>query len=110
MTIGFMFLGVAVLLGLVMLWAEEDIVSGALTAAVSAAVVLGIWAVIAHVVSPYNQDKCEESAAGYGIEEANWSFKHKCRVKLPSGHTVREDRIRITSDGKLFVGGGEGDD
>lgn len=71
------------------------------------AITLGAWGILAGPYSSHQKRNCAEMARGYGLdpELADWSFKFECRVTLPGGQLVPEDRIRITSDGEIIVSG-----
>lgn len=87
---------------------KDKVFSGLAWGGISLAVVLATWALLAGPYSNFQKDICQDKAQGYGLEHSEWSFRLSCRVSLPSGQLVPEDRIRITSDGDIIVAGDEG--
>jgi len=67
------------------------------------ALVGAVWSIAAHIVSPYQDTKCQQKADAYGLEDGDWSMRFGCRVRLATGQVVPEDRIRITTDGQIVV-------
>lgn len=94
-----------ILLIVSVVWALGDSLAGGAVIFLAGTVVLCIcWALIAGPVSSFQKDKCQTKAEGYGLERSDWSVRFKCRVYLPGGQLVPEDRIRITVDGQIIVG------
>lgn len=100
---------VLIIIGICSIWGivERDPEGAAWLAGICTFAVMLLWALIAGPMSTYKQNKCEDLAEGYGLERSDWSIRLGCRVYLPTGQLVPEDRIRITSDGQIFVAGDE---
>lgn len=106
MTIALACIGVALALGIAAgLW-EDDPPLGFGVFLTLAAVILGVWGVVHFPMSSYNRANCERVADGYQLEY-DWSIRSNCRLYLPSGQLVPEDRVRITSDGQIIVSDGD---
>lgn len=109
MTIGLIALGICVLSGALCWLYNDDWTAGAAGLFVSAALVLVVWGLIHFPGSAYWSDSCDRKAEGYGLEDHDWSIRFGCRVYLPGGQLVPEDRIRITTDGQIIVSDDGGD-
>lgn len=99
---------IAIIAAVMTLWwfveRDPDAVPFAVAGAIA---VLVVWALIAWPMSAYKANKCQDLAEGYGLDRSDWSIRLGCRVYLPTGQLVPEDRIRITSDGQIVVAGDE---
>lgn len=85
-------------------WATSARIGATITGILTA-VVLVIWFLVAVPVSTYNRNNCQRIADGYGMDDYDWSFRSGCRIQIPTGQLVPEDRIRITSDGQIVSEG-----
>jgi hypothetical protein len=103
MTFAIISLTLAVVVGFLVWIANDDWAEGAWVGGLLVAAVLVVWGIVAYPVSSYQADVCQQKAEGYGLEGSDWSFRHNCRVYLPTGQLVPEGRIRITTDGQIVV-------
>lgn len=102
MAVALFFFTIAGILGA---WAavhERDLPFGLAITGMITVGILVIWLLVAVPFSNYARNNCEALADGYGLDY-DWSIRRSCRVYLPSGQLVPEDRIRITSDGQITV-------
>jgi len=98
-------IGIALIVLITAVWAyvEDDWEFALFAGGLALVVWLGAWVVFAWPYSSYQKDVCQQRAEGYGLERSQWSVRHDCRVYLPGGELVPENRIRITTDGQIIV-------